>query len=100
MFTAYPYRIVETKEEFVKHWKPEWNRYRGAALPKDINYNDPAIFPLALRYNEPWEPGECGTWSIAPLEDAVQIIYEAYNEDFKRLTEQKERLCEMFSLKY
>ena len=87
MFSMKGYRIVETKEEFLKKWSPTWWRYDNKLMPGNFSI-DTATFPMALHYIEDWEH-----WSYYPFEETKNIILEAYQEkiDFftKRIQELK-----------
>ena len=84
MFATKTYRIIESKEEFLKEWNGAWRRYARAAMPRDFDV-DTATFPLALGYRESFDERSCGDWDIKPLEEVRANILQAYKEEMEYL---------------
>lgn len=93
MFKMNGYRIVETKEEFEKEWKPSWRRYDGFEMPGGFSL-EKATFPMALHhnYNADYDPYSCGSWSYAPLEMAIVEITKAYEEEIEYFTKRIQQI--------
>ena len=91
LFSGYDYCIIETKEDFVSRWNPSFNRFNHTAMPDDFDI-ELASFPLALRFNDSFDPHFCGNYSIVPVAEAYDSILKSYENAIMRLTESKEKL--------
>lgn len=80
MFKADNYRIVETKEEFMKGWKEFSQRYDYGAMPMGFSL-DTATFPLGLKYHESIDPHSCGDWIVIDVDTARNEIARLYQEE-------------------
>jgi hypothetical protein len=91
MFQGNGYRIIETKEEFLKDWNTSWKRYDHAVMPDDFSL-DKTTFPMALYYYEPWDYHCCGNWAYVSLEKAAAEILKTYQENIDYFTERVQKL--------
>lgn len=94
MFKGNGYRIIETKEEFLKDWSASWGRYDNAIMPRTFSL-DKAIFPMALYYYDSCDPHFCGSWGYVSLEKATAEILKAYQEKIDYLTERFQKLKQL-----
>ena len=78
MFDICCYRIVETKEEFLKDWdKWRWE-YDGSDMEWPSFNPETATFPLPLlRYRG---FGPITGWTVRPFEEVKTTILQAYRE--------------------
>jgi hypothetical protein len=85
------YYIVETKEEFMSRWDSSCNRFNYNAMPYDFDI-ELASFPLALRFQDSFDPHFCDNYIIVPMAEAYDNILKAYEEEITRLTASREKL--------
>lgn len=91
MLVGNGYYIVETKEEFISRWSPNGNRFNYNAMPYGFN-PELASFPLALRFQDSFDPHFCGCYTIVPMAEAYDNILKACEEEIAHLMASREKL--------
>ena len=65
------FRVVESRADFDAHYDPSWKRIDGALFffnPDEVSY------PLYLKYNEGWDPRDCGVNAITSKEEMENCL--------------------------
>lgn len=87
MFNANNFRIIETKEEFLKDYNPENKVYDriGVMMPQSFNV-DEVNFPIAMKYVDSWDAHFRGYWYVTPMEEALENIKKEYQKQINYYT--------------
>lgn len=86
------YRIVETKEEYLKDWDSNWERYDGGLSPFYISEIDKITFPIGLHYSSSWDPRCCGDWYMFPVEEIKAKIIQSCQDEIECLVNKIRRI--------
>jgi hypothetical protein len=97
MFISGYYRIVETKEEYLKDYSESWNRYDGGLPPFSISEIDTITFPIGLHYSASDDGHFCGSWWMYPAEEIKEKIIQSHREVIECYTQRIKRLENFFA---